>query len=128
MTTSRVCRVVVDVLAVERVFDYLVPDALAPAVSVGTIVRVGLSGRRVRAWVVADGVESEAPPGRLRPLLGVVSAGPPHEVVDLTAWVAWRFAGPRLPLLRSASPAAVIPPGPPAPGRLGTPGRVPGPD
>ncbi len=113
---------VVDVLAVERAFDYLVPEAMAPAVSVGTIVRVGLSGRRVRGWVVADGVESEAPPGRLRPLVAVVSAGPPPEVVDLTAWAAWRFAGPRLPLLRSASPAALIPPGPPAPARLATPG------
>ena len=120
---------VVDVLAVERVFDYLVPEVMASSVSVGTIVRVGLSGRRLRAWVVADGVESEAPPGRLRPLQAVVSAGPPPEVVDLTAWAAWRFAGPRLPLLRSASPAAVIPPGPPVPGRLAIPGgTLPPPD
>jgi primosomal protein N' (replication factor Y) len=125
VSSTRVCRVVVDVLAVERVFDYLVPEAMASTVSVGTIVRVGLSGRRVRGWVVADGVEAEAPPERLRPLQAVVSAGPPPEVVDLTAWAAWRFAGPRLPLLRSASPAAVIPPGPPAPGRLATPGGTP---
>lgn len=108
---TRVCRVVVDVLAVERAFDYLVPDELAAVVEVGTIVRVGLHGRRVRGWVVADDVESEAPAGRLRPLLGVVSAGPPAEVVELTAWAAWRFAGPRLPLLRTASPAAIITPG-----------------
>ncbi len=118
---------VVDVLAVERVFDYLVPEALASAVSVGTIVRVGLSGRRVRGWVVADGVEPQAAPERLRPLQAVVSAGPPPEVVELTAWAAWRFAGPRLPLLRSASPAAVIPPGPPAPGRFGLPAGTPPP-
>ncbi len=128
MSPPRVCRVVVDVLAVERLFDYLVPEALAPVVSVGTVVRVGLSGRRVRAWVVADDVVPEAPPERLRPLLSVVSAGPPPEVVDLTAWAAWRFAGPRLPLLRSASPPAVIPPGPPAPGRFAPPAGVPGPE
>ena len=127
MTSPRVCRVVVDVLAVERAFDYLVPEALASTVSVGTIVRVGLSGRRVRGWVVADGVEPEAPPERLRPLLAVVSAGPPPDVVDLTAWAARRFAGPRVPLLRSASPAALIPPGPPAPGRLGSSGGTPSP-
>jgi primosomal protein N' (replication factor Y) len=119
--------VVVDVLAVERAFDYLVPEAMASAVSVGTIVRVGLSGRRVRGWVVADGVEPEAPPERLRPLLAVVSAGPPPEVVDLTAWAARRFAGPRLPLLRSASPAALIPPGPPVPARLAIPRGTPPP-
>ena len=111
--SSRVCRVAVDVLAVERLFDYLVPEGVACRVTVGTMVRVPFSGRRVRGWVVADGVESEAPPDRLRPLLGVVSEGPPADVVDLTAWVAWRFAGPRLPLLRAASPAAVVPPGPP---------------
>ena len=50
----RVCRVAPDVTAVERVFDYVVPDALAPLVRVGAIVRVPLHGRRVRGWVVAD--------------------------------------------------------------------------
>ncbi|MGH9039131.1 MAG: hypothetical protein ACRDZ3_02765, partial [Acidimicrobiia bacterium] len=99
------CRVAVDVLAVERVFDYLVPEGLAGVVSVGTIVRVGLSGRRVRGWVVADRVQPETAPDRLRPLVAAISAGPPPDVVELTGWAAWRFAGPRLPLLRSASPA-----------------------
>jgi primosomal protein N' (replication factor Y) len=107
--TTRVCRVVVDVAALERPFDYLVPGELAGLVGVGVIVRASLHGRRVRAWVVADGVEPEAPPDRLRPVIGVVSAGPPPEVVDLTAWAAWRWAGPRLTLLRSASPPAVVP-------------------
>ena len=112
VTATRVCRVAVDVLAVERLFDYTVPEALAGLVGVGTIVRVNLGGRRVRAWVVEDDVVSEAPPEKLRPLLAAVSAGPSPEIVDLTAWTARRFAGPRLPLLRAASPAAVVPPGP----------------
>jgi len=110
VTATRVCRVAVDVLAVERVFDYTVPETLAGVVGVGTIVRVNLGGRRVRGWVVDDDVVSEAPPEKLRPLVAAVSAGPPPEVVALTEWVAWRFAGPRLPLLRSASPPAVIDP------------------
>ena len=112
-TATRICRVAVDVLAVERLFDYTVPGALAEVVGVGTIVRVNLGGRRVRAWVVEDDVVSDAPPEKLRPLVAAVSAGPPPEVVDLTAWAAWRFAGPRLPLLRAASPPAVVPAGPP---------------
>src|SRR5207302_1701378 len=107
---SRACRVAVDVLAVERLFDYIVPEPLAGVVGVGTIVRVNLGGRRVRGWVVADDVVSEAPPEKLRLLLAAVSAGPPPEIVALTGWAAWRFAGPRLPLLRAASPAAVVPP------------------
>jgi primosomal protein N' (replication factor Y) len=43
--------------------------------------------------------------------VAAVSAGPPEEVVVLTQWAAWRFAGPRLPVLRAASPAAIVPPG-----------------
>jgi primosomal protein N' (replication factor Y) (superfamily II helicase) len=107
--TTRVCRVVVDVAALERPFDYLVPEELAGAIGVGVIVRVPLHGRRVRAWVVADDVVSEAPPGRLRPIAAAVSAGPPPDIVDLTAWAAWRWSGPRLALLRAASPPAVVP-------------------
>jgi len=123
-TATRVCRVAVDVLAVERLFDYTVPEPLAPTVGVGTIVRVNLGGRRVRAWVVDDDVVPEAAPEKLRPLVAAVSAGPSAEVVALTAWAARRFAGPRLPLLRAASPAALVPPGPapaPAPGRRSPP-------
>jgi primosomal protein N' (replication factor Y) len=118
--TARVCRVVVDVAALERPFDYLVPEELAGVVAVGVIVRVPLHGRRVRAWVVADDVESEAPPERLRPIAAVVSAGPPADVVDLTAWAAWRWSGPRLALLRAASPPAVVPVEAPLPPTLST--------
>ena len=101
---ARVCRVVPDVVALDRDFDYSVPDDLAPRVRVGTMVRVSLHGRRVRGWVVADGVESEAPPERLLPLVAVVSEGPSCDMVALVAWAAHRYAGSRIPLLRSASP------------------------
>ena len=77
---------------------------------VGTIVRVPLHGRRVRGWVVADGVEADARRSELRPLAKVVSAGPPPEVVELCRWAAWRYAGPFPLLLRSASPPNVVPP------------------
>jgi primosomal protein N' (replication factor Y) (superfamily II helicase) len=79
-------------------------------VSVGTIVRVPLHGRRVRGWVVADGVEPEAAPSELRPLAKVASAGPPADVVELCRWAAWRYAGPLPLLLRSASPPNVVAP------------------
>ncbi|MBA2327124.1 MAG: hypothetical protein H0V95_10845 [Actinobacteria bacterium] len=84
---------------------------------VGTIVRVPLHGRRVRGWVVADGVVPEAELDRLLPLAKVASAGPPADVVDLCAWAAWRYAGPVSALLGAASPPNVVPPGPaPEPG------------
>ncbi len=113
----RVCRVAPDVTAVERVFDYVVPDALAPLVRVGAIVRVPLHGRRVRGWVVADGVT----PGtdeRLLEVLAVASDGPPADVVALADWIAWRWSGPRIAVLRSASAPNRVPPtasAPPAP-------------
>lgn len=100
----RVCRVVPDVTAVERAFDYLVPPELDALVRVGTVVRVPLHGRRVRGWVVADDVEPEAPGERLRPLLAAVSEGPPPDLVALSEWVARRYAGPRVAVLRSATP------------------------
>src|SRR5262249_54897848 len=82
----------------------------AGLVRVGTVVRAPLHGRRVRGWVVDDGVEPELDPAGLRPLAKVVSAGPPPEVVELCRWAAWRYAGPLALLLRSASPPNVVPP------------------
>ncbi|MDQ1479784.1 MAG: hypothetical protein QOI44_645, partial [Actinomycetota bacterium] len=108
----RVCRVAPDVTAVERVFDYLVPDALAPLVRVGAIVRVPLHGRRVRGWVVADSVTPDTEE-RLLELLAVASQGPPAAVVDLADWIAWRWRGPRIAVLRSASPPNRVAPEPP---------------
>ncbi len=103
---ARVCRVRPDVPALDRTFDYLVPEPMAAAVTVGTIVRVPLAGRRVRGWVVEDDVAPET--DRLLPLAKVVGAGPPADVVALCEWAAWRWAG-RVPnLLRAASPPNAV--------------------
>jgi primosomal protein N' (replication factor Y) (superfamily II helicase) len=109
---ARVCRVQPDVPAVRRAFDYTLPDALAGAVRVGTIVRVPLHGRRVRGWVLDADVSPGADGIRLREVHAVVSAGPPPDVVELCAWAAWRWAGPRATFLRAASPPNVVPAGP----------------
>jgi primosomal protein N' (replication factor Y) len=101
---TRVVRVAPDVTAVERVFDYLVPDELDARVRVGTIVRVPLHGRRVRGWVVEDDVDAEVR-DRLLPIAAVVSEGPPRDIVELAGWIAWRWCGPWVAVLRSASPA-----------------------
>jgi primosomal protein N' (replication factor Y) len=100
---SRVCRVLPDITAVDRAFDYSVPDALAASVRVGAIVRVPLHGRRVRGWVIADGVDAETSTAKLLDVVAVVAAGPQPDVVALSEWVAWRWSGPRAAVLRSAS-------------------------
>ncbi|HEY5171249.1 MAG TPA: hypothetical protein VIK54_05940, partial [Acidimicrobiia bacterium] len=107
---ARVCRVLPDVTAVDRAFDYSVPDALDGLVKVGAIVRVPLHGRRMRGWVVEDAVGPGGPTGTLLDVLAVVSAGPPPDVVALTEWIAWRWSGPRVAVLRSASAPNHVPP------------------
>lgn len=84
------------------------------------MVRINLSGRRVGGWVVEDDVVP--PPGvRLQPLAKVTGWGPPSDVVELSRWAAWRWAGRRATLLRTASPPTAVrglpmrpAPGPPA--------------
>lgn len=105
---ERVVRVLPDVPAIDKTFDYLVPDAVGDQVRVGTVVRVQLHGRRVGAWVVADGVEP--PPGvALRPLAKVTGWGPAADLIDLAHWAAWRWAGRPASLLGTASPDHAVP-------------------
>lgn len=101
----RVVRVLPDVAAIDKEFDYLVPDGVA--VSVGDVVRVDLHGRRVGGWVVAADVEPDSGI-TLRPLAKVSGRGPSPDVIDLAEWAAWRWAGRRASLLRTASPPAVV--------------------
>jgi primosomal protein N' (replication factor Y) (superfamily II helicase) len=105
---ARVCRVRPDVPALDKTFDYVVPEPLAAAVTLGTIVRIPLAGRRVRGWVVDDDVEPEADAGKLLPLAKVVGAGPPPDLIELCEWAAWRWAGPLPHLLRAASPPNAV--------------------
>lgn len=102
----RVVRVLPDVAALDKTFDYAVPDGWDD-VRVGTMVRVPLHGRRVGAWVVATDVTP--PPGvRLKPLAKVTGWGPPPPLVDLARWASWRWAGPVRAVLRTASPPAAV--------------------
>lgn len=115
-------RVLPDVPAIDKPFDYLVPETLSDRVEVGTIVRVPLHGRRVRGWVVADDVEPVAGVA-LRLLARVSGHGPAPELIELARWAAWRWSGRTVHFLRTASPATtvrVLPalarPSPPGPG------------
>jgi primosomal protein N' (replication factor Y) len=90
------------VAGIDRTFDYLIPPALERDVRVGSVVRADLGGRRVAGWVVTDG--SDPPAGiALRPITRVTGWGPPAELVDLSTWAAWRWAGRRSAVLSSAS-------------------------
>lgn len=96
-----------DVAAIDKTFDYLVPDELRDRLRVGDLVRVDLHGRRVGGWVVALGVE---PPAEveLRPLAKRRGRGPSPEVIDLAHWAAWRWVGRSASFLNTASPDRVV--------------------
>src|SRR5262245_6268087 len=106
--TDRVVRVLPDVAAIDKTFDYLVPGKFGDQVRVGTVVRVELHGRRVGGWVVEDDVEP--PPGvTLRPIAKVTGWGPPPDVLALADWAAWRWAGRRATLLGTATADRAVP-------------------
>ncbi len=96
-------RVLPDQPAINKTFDYLVPERLRDQVRVASMVRVALHGRRVGGWVVATDVVP--PPGvDLAPIAKVTGWGPAADLVSLADWAAWRWAGRPAQLLRTASP------------------------
>ena len=103
----RVVRVLPDVPAIDRTFDYSVPDDLGDRVRVGAMVRVPLAGRRVAGWITE--LDSEPPAGTgLAEVAKVSGVGPDAATIDLCRWVAWRWAGRLATILRAASPDRMI--------------------
>lgn len=105
-------RVLPDVAAIGREFDYAVPDVWhqdgrVDLVTVGAMVRIDLHGRRVGGWITeidpVDRTDAE-----LRPLAKVSGYGPPAEVIDVSRWAAHRWAGPVSNLLGTASPPTMV--------------------
>src|SRR4051794_26349202 len=117
----RVVRVLPDVAAIDKSFDYLVPEGVA--VALGDVVRIEPHGGRVGGWIIA--LDVEPPEGvTLRPLAKVSGRGPSAELLELSSWAAWRWAGRRATFLRTASPAAVVSR---VPAPIDPPAAVPGP-
>lgn len=102
---GRVARVLPEVAALDRPFDYEV--GADGEVVVGDRVRVSFHGRSVRGWVVEVTERSEHT--ELKPIARRLGIGPSQEVVELTRWAAWRWAGAWSKLLASASPSTVVP-------------------
>ena len=128
---SSIVSVVPDVSGIDRVFDYIVPERLAPSVAPGVRVRVPLNGRRVSGWVVGPGGEAHLEPSRLVEIVSVSGRAVEEDVVGLTHWVAERCWGPWRAVLASASAPRVrrrsvlpdrsadgLPPGSPGAGDL----------
>lgn len=96
-----------DVTGLDKVFDYSIPDDLADDITVGTIVRVELHGRRIGGWVVAILAETDVED--LKPIAKVTGHGPAAELIELAEWAHVRWAARRIrPFLVAASPKRAV--------------------
>ncbi len=102
-----VARVLPNVTGLDKHFDYLVPERLAPLVTIGTIVRIPLHGRRVGGWVTALG-ESQVDPDSLKAVTDVTGAGPSAALIELAGWASVRWAARRRHFLVAASPERAV--------------------
>ncbi|MDX6550815.1 MAG: hypothetical protein QOJ31_1499, partial [Gaiellales bacterium] len=91
--------------AVDRPFDYDIPEALADRVSAGSIVRIPLGAREVDG--VVDSLGERSGDGELKPLIDVSGRVPP-ALLELASWIAEQTASTMARAL-----ALVIPPRPP---------------
>ena len=105
----RVARVVPDVTGVDKIFDYLVPEALAETVRVGVRVRVPLHGRNVAGWVVEIGEPSAGlEVKKIKSVIKVLGLGATAEIVDLAVWATKRWAGRMRSIISTAAPETLI--------------------
>jgi len=96
-------RIVTEVAAVDRPFDYLVTDSTAQ-VGVGDRVRVDFNHRSVRGWVLE---EVELTPD-LKPLNKWLGYGPPPRLLGLLRWAGERWCSPLSRFLIAASPKRLV--------------------
>ncbi|MGH8944692.1 MAG: hypothetical protein ACRDVL_00910 [Acidimicrobiia bacterium] len=89
--------------AVDDGFWYSIPPHLVDEVAVGSLVRVPLSGRRVRGWVVELG---DGPGRALKEIAGVSGAVPVFEgpMFRSLLWMAIHYVAPVAVLLAKATP------------------------
>lgn len=116
-----IARVVPDVTGIDKIFDYLVPEALKNELVIGSRVRIPLHHRKVAGWVVGltdeaanSGQVSELDPARLLPILVAIGRGPSREIVELGIWATQRWAGRLRAFCVAGSPSTVVQKLPPA--------------
>ena len=95
---ARAVRLLTEVSAVDRAFDYRLPETMA-SVGVGDRLRVDFHGRSVRGWVLEE--VSDAP--ELKTAKSWLGFGPPPTMKPLFEWAARRWCAPLASFYRSAS-------------------------
>jgi primosomal protein N' len=100
---ARAVRVITEVAAVDRPFDYLLSEA-TDNVALGDRVRVDFHNRSVRAWVVEDVAATDD----LKTVKKWLGFGPPASQLELLRWAAERWYSTWSRFLLAASPKRVI--------------------
>jgi primosomal protein N' (replication factor Y) len=100
---ARAVRVITEVAAVDRPFDYALSDA-TDQVGPGDRVRVDFNHRSVRAWVIED----VAPSPDLKTVKKWLGFGPPPSMLDFLAWASERWYGSLSRFLLAASPRRLV--------------------
>ena len=99
-------RVIVD-RSIHRELDYLVPDALAERIGVGSRVRVPFRDKSALATVVAILQESKVE--GIRPIEAIVGDGPilSEQLLDLARWIGAYYCCPIETVMRSLLPQVI---------------------
>jgi primosomal protein N' len=100
---ARAVRIVTEVAAVDRPFDYLVTEK-TNQVAIGDRVRVDFNNRSVRGWVLGD----VAADRELKPLAKWLGYGPPASLLALLTWASERWCSPLSRFLISSSPKRLV--------------------
>jgi primosomal protein N' (replication factor Y) (superfamily II helicase) len=103
VNAPRAVRVITDVAAVDRPFDYLVTEQ-TQQVAVGDRVRIDFNHRVVRGWVSEEVPVSEG----LKPLSKWLGYGPTPGLLTLATWASKRWYSPVSRFLVTATPKKQI--------------------
>ncbi len=94
-------------LALDREFDYAIPEALTDAVQIGSRVLVPFGARRIEGYVVGLTTRSDVP--RIKPVARVLGGTPflDDAMLRLVRWMAEYYCAPLELCIRTVLPGAV---------------------
>ena len=94
--------------AIDRTFDYAIPESLVGAVSPGIRVQVEFGHRVIEGFVLSVS-ETSSHKGKLKPIMGVLGGTPllSDTLIQLASWMASYYIAPIESCLRAMLPAPV---------------------
>ena len=104
-----IVKVAID-LALDRLFDYEVPEALQRKLAVGQLLSVPFGRREARGFAMEIGGRTAQPSAKLKPVTAIVDETPffSPSILTLVKRIAEYTAAPIESVLRAALPAAVL--------------------